>query len=157
MRLRTRTRRRSRRTSLLLRRTPAAAEEVGAEGGRNTNRRDASRSHASYPHPVPKKPRARTERRAQERAQEKLARDRAKLALLEPGGAPERPLVVESASQVEVHARSLPCTRCESDVRVESHEARTVGDARLRLARLLCPRCGTRRDVWFRLAPPLPS
>lgn len=106
---------------------------------------------------VAKKPRARTERRAQERALEKLARDRAKLALLEPGGTPERPLALESASQVEVHARTLTCPRCESEMRVDAHEARIVGDQRLRLARLLCPRCGTRRDAWFRLAPSLPS
>ncbi|HEY6460757.1 MAG TPA: hypothetical protein VIY73_11425 [Polyangiaceae bacterium] len=102
-----------------------------------------------------RKPRARTERRAQERATEKLARDRARLAVLEPGGAPERPIAVESASQVEVHAKALPCTRCDAELRVEAHEARTVGDQRLRVVRLACPRCGTRREAWFRLASSL--
>jgi hypothetical protein len=104
-----------------------------------------------------KKPRARTERRAKERALEKLTRDRERLAQLEPGGAPERPIELASASQVEVHARSMPCTRCGSEPRVEAHEARVVDDRRLRLARLVCPACGARREVWFRLAPALPS
>jgi hypothetical protein len=106
---------------------------------------------------LPKKPRPRTERRERERALEKLARDREKLARLEKGGSPGRPIELESASQVEVHARSMRCTRCEAEVRVDEHVARTVGDQRLRLARLVCPRCDARRDVWFRLAAALPS
>jgi ribosomal protein S27AE len=106
---------------------------------------------------VPKKPRARTERRLDERAQEKLARDREKLAHLEPGGSPERPVPLDSASQVEVHARSLTCTRCGSDLRLDEHAALTMGDQRLRVARLTCPRCGVKREAWFRIAPALPS
>jgi DNA-directed RNA polymerase subunit RPC12/RpoP len=106
---------------------------------------------------LPRKPRARTQRRERERALEKLARDRERLARLETGGSPERPIELESASQVEVHARSMRCTRCEAELRVDEHVARTVGEQRLRLARLVCPRCGSRRDVWFRLAPALPS
>jgi hypothetical protein len=104
-----------------------------------------------------KKSRPRTERRAQERALEKLARDRDKLARLEAGGSPERPLVLESASQVEVHARTLRCTRCDGELRVDEHLARVVAGQRLRLARLTCPRCAAKRDAWFRLEPQLPS
>ena len=59
------------------------------------------------------KKRPRTERRERERALDKLARDREKLARLELGGSAERPIELESASQVEPHARSLRCTRCE--------------------------------------------
>jgi hypothetical protein len=106
---------------------------------------------------VTKKTRARTERRERERAQEKLSRDREKLARLEAGGAPDRPIELGSASQVEVHARSLPCTRCGSEPRVDEHLARVVGDQRLRLVHLVCPACGARRDVWFRLSSALPS
>jgi hypothetical protein len=106
---------------------------------------------------VTKKPRPRTERRAQARALEKLARDRDKLARLEPGGSAERPIPLESASQVEVHARSFRCTRCEAELRVEEHLARTVEDRPLRLVRLICPMCGTRRDAWFRIDAGLPS
>lgn len=104
-----------------------------------------------------KKPRARTLRREESRVQEKLARDREKLARLEPGGSAERPIALESASQVEVHARSLPCPRCGGELRVDEHVARVVGDQRLRLVRTSCPMCGGRREVWFRLEPALPS
>ena len=104
-----------------------------------------------------KKARARTERREQARALEKVARDREKLARLEAGGSPERPIRLESASQVEVHARSLPCTRCAAEPRVEEHLARVVDEQRLRLVRLACPMCGARREVWFRLDPQRPS
>ena len=69
----------------------------------------------------------------------------------------ERPIRLESASQVEVHARSLRCTRCETELRVEEHLARTVEDRPLRLVRLVCPMCGTRRDAWFRIDARLPS
>jgi hypothetical protein len=104
-----------------------------------------------------KKPRPRTERREAARSKEKLARAREKLARLEAGGSPERPIPLESASQVEVHAGSLRCTSCDGELRVDEHLARTVGDQRLRLVRLLCPRCSARRDAWFRLETKLPS
>jgi hypothetical protein len=104
-----------------------------------------------------KKPRARTLRRQEERSLTKQAHDRERLARLEPGGSAERPIVLESASQVEAHARSLPCTRCGGELRVEDHLARFVGEQSLRLVRLSCPSCGARREVWFRLAPARPN
>lgn len=98
--------------------------------------------------------RSRTERREAQRAAVKLAERRMKLAALEPGGAPERPIEVTSASAVEPHARGMPCAACGADgVRVEEHAAVTG----LRVARVVCPRCGVRRDVFFRLGTPLPS
>lgn len=104
-----------------------------------------------------KNPRARTERRERERALAKLAKDREKLARLEAGGSPARPIELVSASQVEVHARALGCARCGAEPRVEEHTAHVIEGQRLRLARLSCPACGARRDVWFRLVPALPS
>jgi hypothetical protein len=95
--------------------------------------------------------RARTERRERERALVKLSQDRERLARMEAGGAPERPIEVASASQVEVHARSLGCARCGGEPRVEEHEARVVDGRRLRVVKLVCPACGARRDVWFTL------
>ena len=86
-----------------------------------------------------------------------------KLASLEPGGAPARPIEVSSASAVEPHAEGMPCAACGvPGVRVEEHAARTLrdergGERRLRIARVVCPRCGTRRDVFFRLAEALPN
>lgn len=94
--------------------------------------------------------RDRTERREAERAAKKLARARLKLAVHEPGGSPDRPIEVTSASVIEVHAKGTPCAACgEHGVRVEEHEAREG----LRIVDVLCPRCGARRDVFYRIGP----
>jgi hypothetical protein len=95
----------------------------------------------------------RAARREQARALEKLATQREKLARLEAGGAPQRPVVVESASQVEAHARSLQCVRCDGSYRLDEHVADTIDGERLRVARLVCVACGARRSVYFRIAP----
>jgi hypothetical protein len=100
--------------------------------------------------------RARTERREAARAAEKIARQREKLAVLEPGGAPERPIDVATAAVIEPQARSMPCLRCgaEGVARIEEHEARAIEDRRLRLVRLACGRCGAARVVYFRIVQP---
>ena len=102
-----------------------------------------------------KKPTARAARRADARAAAKLADKRERLAELEAGGAPSRPVALESASQVEVHARSLRCPRCDGAYRIDDHAAETIEGARLRVVRMTCAACGARRTVYFRLAPPL--
>ena len=99
----------------------------------------------------------RAERRAQARADAKLARDRERLARLEPGGTPPNPIDVASASQVEVHARSLPCLRCGAEPRVEEHAAETIDGMRVRIARMHCPACGARRAIYFRIAGSAPN
>lgn len=104
-----------------------------------------------------RKPSARAQRREAERATEKLMRDREKLASLEPGGAPERPIEISSASEVEVVARSMPCARCGSEVRVDEHLAETIGASRLRVAKVACSFCGARRAVYFRIRASLPN
>jgi hypothetical protein len=104
-----------------------------------------------------RKPSPRAERREHERAAEKLARDRERLAKLEPGGDGARPVEVESASQVEPHAFGLPCPRCGGPLRLVEHAALTVDGDRLRVARMVCPACNTAREAWFRLAPRLPN
>ncbi|HVM70067.1 MAG TPA: hypothetical protein VM204_09580 [Gaiellaceae bacterium] len=100
--------------------------------------------------------RARTERREAERAGVKLAESRLKLALLEPGGSPDRPIEVTSASVVEPHATGLGCAACGGATRIEEHSAVTLADRTgaprsLRVARVRCARCGVTRDVYFRL------
>jgi hypothetical protein len=98
--------------------------------------------------------RARTERREMEREAQKIARARMKLALLEPGGSPARPIEVSSASVIEPHASSLPCPACGAQgVRVEEHAA----EQGIRVTRVRCARCGARREIWFRIGTTLPS
>ena len=104
-----------------------------------------------------KKRRPRAARRELQRREEKLDRARERLADLAPGGAPERAIDVESASQVEVEAANRPCPRCGGPIRVDEHAAETVGAARLRVARVSCARCGASRQIWFRLGGSLPS
>ena len=98
--------------------------------------------------------RARSLRRAAQRATDKLGRQRERLLELEPGGSPERPIDVESASVVEPRAQSLHCPRCDTPLRVDAHLAPSTPGMRLREVQASCPRCGHRRTVWFRLAGP---
>jgi hypothetical protein len=95
--------------------------------------------------------RSRRERRARVREQVELVRDLEKLARLEPGGGPDRPLAVESVAQVEVMATSRPCPLCQGGLRLVEHAAETVDGARLRIARLTCTTCGVPRARYFRL------
>jgi len=77
-----------------------------------------------------------------------------KLAALEPGGAPDRPIDVPSASTVEVHAKSEPCLRCGGACRVAEHTAETLDEKRLRVVTLACAQCGARRALFFRILQP---
>mgnify|MGYP003444629667 CR=1 FL=1 len=102
---------------------------------------------------MPKKPkRARTVRREAQREAAALADARERLYVLNPGGAPERPISVDAVSVIELRARSVPCPRCQGDQRVDEHKAvTTTHGARLREVRLICRACGTRRSLWFQL------
>lgn len=104
-----------------------------------------------------RKPRPRTERRAHERDAKKLSHDLERLALLERGGAPDRPIEVTSASQVDVHARDAKCPVCSGPVRLEEHTAETIADVRLRVARVQCQACGRKRAIYFRLLSAMPN
>jgi hypothetical protein len=75
---------------------------------------------------------------------------------MEPGGAPERPIEVESASQIEPHALGMCCLRCEGPNRLLEHAAVTVNEQGLRSVVIQCARCGARRAIWFRIAARLP-
>lgn len=100
------------------------------------------------------KKRERTKRREALRDLEKLAEAREKLAALEPGGAPERPIEVSSASQVEVRATALPCLRCDGALRLVEHRSLVHPRAgALREVELSCRVCGARRLVWLRVGP----
>ena len=97
------------------------------------------------------------ERRAAQRAREKIADASEKLAKLEAGGSPERPIDLETASLVEPHARSMPCVRCGNEVRVALHEAKTLGERRLRVVETKCTHCGAIRVLYMRITTALLS
>ena len=94
---------------------------------------------------------ARTERRAQERAEHKearqLVRDRERLAQLTEGGSRDHPVVVPAASVIDGRARARPCPQCAGELRVEAHRA-VDG---LRALDVRCQQCGVPRVVWFRI------
>jgi DNA-directed RNA polymerase subunit RPC12/RpoP len=104
---------------------------------------------------VKKKKGPRSARRAAERAAEKLVVQRKKLARLEAGGGPERPLEVASSSVVEARAENDPCLRCGERVKAVDHRAETIDERRLRVVTARCPRCGTRRVFYFRIGTAL--
>jgi len=97
------------------------------------------------------KPPPRASRRTRARDHGRLVRDLERLARLEPGGAPDRPLDVESPSQVEVMAAGRPCPLCKGTLRLEEHAAATVGTRCLRVAHLRCTGCRVQRSLYFRL------
>jgi hypothetical protein len=104
----------------------------------------------------PKRPaRLRSVLRKLARSDDKIAEARAKLALLEPGGAPDRPMMVESASLVELRAEGLPCVVCGGRLDVKEHDAEEIDGAPLRIVRLACRACGAPRVVFFRIEQPL--
>jgi DNA-directed RNA polymerase subunit RPC12/RpoP len=102
-----------------------------------------------------KKPRS--IRRAQDRETLKQAQQREKLANLEPGGAPSRPIEVVSASLVEITAESMKCPRCGGALRVDEHVAQTSNGVPLRIAWTSCRQCGHKRPIYFRITTVLPN
>jgi hypothetical protein len=74
-----------------------------------------------------------------------------KLAVLEVGGAAERPIHIATASLVDVMARAAKCHRCDGTVRLEDHVVRE----NLRVARVRCSSCGTEREIFFAISPRL--
>jgi hypothetical protein len=115
---------------------------------------DHQQGSSGYAAAVGRKRPERTERRARERAARELVRDREKLAKLSPGGAPERPIDVESSAVIEGRVRSTPCAQCEGAYRVLDHRAEGSG---LRAVAARCQRCGVPRTLWFRLVSREPS
>ena len=95
--------------------------------------------------------RKRTERRAAERALQKLVDQRVKLFFMSDGGSQEHPVVVDSASLVELRAASIPCAKCLGSLRLQVHDAVVLDGAILRAARMRCMQCATLWTIWFRI------
>jgi hypothetical protein len=84
----------------------------------------------------------------------KLGRDRERLAALEPGGSPDRPILVQSAAVIEIRARAQRCLRCDGGLALDEHAAITVGTHSLRVTHLRCTQCGTARQIYFEIVVP---
>ena len=100
-----------------------------------------------------KKP-GRAVRRAWARTHDKLVRDLDRLARLEPGGSPERPVEISSPAVVDVLAVAKPCPLCGGSLALVEHAAEEIDGSRLRVARVTCTMCRARRAFYFRLNEP---
>jgi hypothetical protein len=97
----------------------------------------------------PKRPR--TLAREAARDAQKLTEAKAKLAAIEAGGCPERPIEVASASLVEPRALHFACLACDGALELVDHRVRHEGSALLRELVVQCKRCSRRRTVWVRV------
>jgi hypothetical protein len=77
-----------------------------------------------------------------------------RLASLERGGSPDRPIRVASASVIEARTTSLPCPRCDGEYRVLEH---TRPVPQLRRVDVACRHCSTPRTLWFTIVPYEPN
>jgi hypothetical protein len=98
--------------------------------------------------------RSRKERREVQREAVKDARRRLSVAARARGGAPDLPVVVESASVIEPIASSTPCVACGEHVRVIDHEAKTIAGNAVREVTVKCVMCGVARKVYFAIQAP---
>jgi hypothetical protein len=102
--------------------------------------------------------RKRAARRAADRDAAKLARDVRRVEEAAPGGRPESPIQLTSASEVEVAATARGCPLCGEALRVTAHEALEHATAgRLRVARLTCRACRSEWSRFYRLGAPAPN
>lgn len=98
-------------------------------------------------------PRPRRKRREQEREIRKRVRRTEQAARDLPGGSPDLPIDVASASVVEGAARATPCIQCGGDLELRGDGATSTGRGVLREIALVCRRCHAPRTLWFRIAP----
>jgi len=99
-------------------------------------------------------PRPRRKRREEERALRKQVRRAEARAGELPGGAPELPIDVASASVVEGKARATPCIQCGGDLELRGDRATSTARGLLRELAVRCRVCHAPRTLWFRIAPP---
>ncbi|HMF42917.1 MAG TPA: hypothetical protein VKQ32_19730 [Polyangia bacterium] len=102
-------------------------------------------------------PRRRRKRRELERELRKEVRRTEAAAGKLPGGSPDLPIDVASASVVEGKARATPCIQCSGDLELRGDRATSTARGVLREIALACRRCHTPRTLWFRVTPPSPN
>ena len=99
-------------------------------------------------------PRPRRQQREQQRALRKTVRQLERLAAEMPGGSPERPIDVASASVVETKARAIACVQCEAtELELRGDHATSTARGVLRELAMVCRQCHAPRTVWLRVAP----
>ena len=102
---------------------------------------------------MPRPPRPRRQQREQQRALRKSVRQLERLAAEMPGGSPERPIDVASASVVETKARTMKCVQCDAgEMELRGDRAMSTARGVLRELAMVCRQCHTARAVWFRVA-----
>ena len=102
---------------------------------------------------MPRPPRPRRQQREQQRALRKTVRQLERLAAELPGGSPERPLDVGSASVVETKARAIPCIQCgATELELRGDQATSTARGVLRELTMACRQCHAPRAAWFRVA-----
>lgn len=102
-----------------------------------------------------KNKRLRTRRREAERALRRQVQTRERLANLEPGGSPERPIEVATTSVIETRSMARPCPQCGGSLAMVEHATAQHGEERLRRLSMQCRQCHVPRTLWFRIAPSL--
>ena len=101
--------------------------------------------------------RPRRQRREQERALRKAVRRTEEMAAELPGGSPERPIDLATASLVEAQARGTPCIQCGGSLDLRHDRATVTPRGVLRELDLVCRLCHAPRTLWFRIAPAAPN
>ncbi len=69
------------------------------------------------------------------------------LADLERGGSPRYPILVPSASVIDMRATWMPCVQCGGEYKLIDHEF----EQGIRVVSVKCRQCGARRRIWFRI------
>jgi hypothetical protein len=103
-------------------------------------------------------PRPRRQQRQEQRALRKNVRQRERLGSELPGGVPERPIDVASASIIETKARATPCIQCgATEMEIRGDRATSTARGLLRETALVCRHCHAPRAIWFRVAGNSPN
>jgi hypothetical protein len=102
---------------------------------------------------VTRPPRPRRKRREQERTLLKVVKRTESLADKLPGGSPENPIEVTSASVVETRARAARCIQCDGEFDLRGDRASSTPRGVLRAIDVSCRQCHTPRTLWFRVTP----
>jgi hypothetical protein len=97
--------------------------------------------------------RARTARREADRGAKKDRGLIDRLQALERGGAPDRPIELVSASEVEPDAMSRACPYCGGEPRLVEHTVSEHGGRRIRVAALQCKICHSAYRRYYALGP----